>query len=97
MSAEPIATITEDEAEDILYGGDVIATETISEHRWYDRQLIVFRDGDGPLRGFYYMKPATEEQEGQDRFESDPVKVYPVVAEVVSQTVYGVEKVGAEA
>jgi hypothetical protein len=37
----------------------------------------VYEDGDN-LRGFYYLDPATEMQEGQDTYETDPVQTFPV-------------------
>jgi hypothetical protein len=84
----PVATITVDEAEDIVY--DAVAVQKISEHRWYERQLVVFKDDDGALQGFYYLKPASELQEDQDRFESDPVQVFQVSSREVVTIVYGV-------
>jgi hypothetical protein len=78
-------TLSIEDAEDIVYG-DHVAIQDVSKHRWYTRQLVVFERG-GDLRGFYYLEPATEEQEGQDRFEGDPVPVFPVsVREVVVKT-----------
>lgn len=79
-------TISVEEAEDIVFG-NYIACQDVSEHRWYTRQLVVFH-GDEGLMGFYYDKPATEMQEGMDTFESDPVKVFPVVAREIVTTVY---------
>lgn len=81
-----MSTISEDEAHEILCDSSV-ARQTISEHRWYTKQLIVYRR-DEELMGFYYLDPATEEQEGQDVFESDPIEVFPVIARQVVTTVY---------
>jgi hypothetical protein len=78
-------TISVDEAEDLVY--DHVAIQDVSDHRWYIKQLVVFH-GDDALWGFYYLKPKTEIQEGQDRFESDPVRTFPVVAEEVRVTKY---------
>jgi hypothetical protein len=65
-----MTTITVDEAEDIAWG-EHVAVQPVSEHRWYDKQLVVF-ERDGALMGLHYLKPKTEMQEGQDRFEGDP-------------------------
>lgn len=81
--------ISQDEAEDIVYG-DNIAVQDISNHRWYIKQLVVFRKDD-ELLGFYYLRPKTEIQEGQDRFENDPVEVYPISSREVTMTIYEVK------
>ena len=78
--------IPTDEAEDIYYGQHV-AVQEVSQHRWYTKRLVVFDHGDG-LKGFYYLEPATELQEDQERFDADPVPVFPVVAKEVTTTVY---------
>lgn len=83
-----ITTISVDQAEGIIYDNPT-AVQTVSEHRWYTKQLVVF-EYQGVEVGFYYLKPATELQEGQERFESDPVKVFPVTAREVTSTVYEV-------
>ena len=81
-------TIPLDEAEDYVYGG-LLASQKVSEHRWYNKQLIVFQEQeDASLWGFYYLDPKSELQEDQDRFESDPVRIFPVVAKEVTTTVY---------
>lgn len=82
-------SISTDEAEDIIWG-EHVADQFVSEHRWYNKRLFVF-EREGDLYGFYYLDPATEEQEGQDRFEADPVPVFPVVAREVTTVVYGRE------
>lgn len=80
-------TITIDEAEEILYD-DKIGDQEVSQHRWYTKRLIVFKR-KGVLWGFYYLAPATEMQEDQDRYEADPVPVFPVVAKTITTTIYG--------
>jgi hypothetical protein len=80
-----MSTISTDEAEDLVYG-DHEGIQDVSTHRWYTKQLVVFTGERGGLYGFYYLKPASEIQEDQDRFESDPVKVFPVEAEEVTVT-----------
>ena len=87
---DTLMTLTTDEADDRIYGPHV-AIQDVSEHRWYTKQLVVFMGDDHLLYGFYYLKPATELQEDQDRFESDPVKVFYVNARDVTTTVYEVE------
>ena len=83
-----MSPISADEAEDILYDGNrLVAKQEISEHRWYTKELIVFK-GDGDILGFYYLNPATELQEDQDRFESDPVEIFPVTSREVKTVVY---------
>ena len=77
-----------DEAESIALF-DHVESQAVTHHRWYTKRLIVFRRG-ADLFGFFYLEPATEEQEGQDIFESDPVPVFPVVAREVTTTVYEV-------
>lgn len=86
-----MTTISVEDAEDVLDSKDgVVACQNVSDHRWYTRQPIVFRapTGNRELFGFYYLKPATEEQEDQDRFEADPVPVFRVVGRDVVTTVY---------
>lgn len=81
-------TITKADAEQILYGSN-LASQEVEQHRWYVKRLIVF-ELDSALMGFYYLDPATEEQEDQDRFEGDQqnVAIFPVTA--VETTVYEV-------
>lgn len=81
------STITLEEAEDYLYNN--VAIQTVAEHRWYTKRLVVFWDeGDGGFWGFYYLDPLSELQDGQDRFESDPVAVFPVTPKETVVTVY---------
>jgi hypothetical protein len=94
VNAEPTRLIDADEASEIAWGEsfegyEFIAKQHISDHRWYTRQLIVFKH-DGALLGFFYMDPKTEMQDGQDRFESDPVKAFAVEGREVTTTVYAV-------
>lgn len=81
-----MTTLEHDDAEAIALF-DHVASQEVARHRWYTRRLIVFRR-DEALFGFYYLEPATEEQEGGDAFEADPVPVFPVVAREVTTTVY---------
>ena len=81
------ATISADDAMEIVYG-DHLSIQDVDEHRWYTKQLVVYADGDMGVRGFYYLKPASEIQEDQDRFEADPVPIFPVVGRTVTTTVY---------
>lgn len=80
-------TISKDKAEDLYYGA--VATQEMSQHRWYTKLLVVYQDGEtGELMGFYYLNPASELQEDQERFESDPVEVFPVNEEQVIRSIY---------
>jgi len=81
-------SLTTDEADEIL--DTCIARQDVSRHRWYTKQLIVYRDGE-ELRGFYYLDPATELQEDQDRYETDPVETFPVKGVKQTITVYEVD------
>lgn len=81
-------TIATDVAQELAAGFDCDGLEYvgrtfISKHRWYSRKLIAFKDGEDAY-GFYYDEPATEDQEGQDVFEADPVPVFPVRVETVT-------------
>lgn len=80
-------TMTTDEAEEYTYPGEHIVMQEVSKHRWYTKQLVVI-DLDGTPMGFYYLDPASELQEDQDRFETDPVQLFPVTAKEVTTTVY---------
>lgn len=81
-----MSTISIEEADEIV-DGFPIARQDFSRHRWYTKQLVVFRR-DGQLMGFWYLKPASELQEDQYRYVDDPVPVFPVVGEEVTTTVY---------
>lgn len=62
--------------------------QVVSEHRWYVKQLIAFRRNDGELLGFFYLKPASEIQQDQERFEADPVPTFAVASREIKTTVY---------
>lgn len=79
-------TITTDEADDIRWN-EAIAKQEVSGHRWYTKYLIVYKDND-ELRGFYYLDPATEDQEGQDEYETDPVETFQVEGKEQTIIVY---------
>lgn len=70
-----------------IYWNDPIAVQDISKHRWYNEQLVVF-EKDGKLMGFYYFDPASELQKDQERFEDDPVPIFPVVGQETITTIY---------
>jgi hypothetical protein len=87
-------TITQDEAEDLLYEPTTIR-QFQSSHRWYNRELIVFKNANGDLHGFYYDDPATEMQEDQDRFTDligDQVRLYNIIPIETVTTTYIVAK-----
>jgi hypothetical protein len=65
-----------------------VGVQEVSEHRWYTKQLIAFQRNEGELLGFYYLKPASEIQEDQDRFEADPVPTFAVASREIKTTVY---------
>jgi hypothetical protein len=91
-----VDSITTEEAYEILWGhGEAVgfphvAIQLVSEHRWHDRELVVFARDD-KLYGFYHDRPATEEQEGMDEFDDDPVPVFPVTQKQISTTIYEVQ------
>lgn len=82
-----IGSIPAEQALEMIYSETYIASQLVSKHRWYTKQLIVF-DHEYGEAGFYYLEPATEEQEGQDRFEADPVPVFAVTSKIVREIVY---------
>lgn len=84
MSPVETQSISVEEADDIIDGRPV-AIQHVSKHRWYTRQLVVF-ERDGEMLGFHYLEPATEEQEGQDVYEGDPVPVFPVISKQITTT-----------
>jgi hypothetical protein len=88
--------ISVDEAENYVWGPHV-AIQDVSEHRWYTKQLVVFEAMDAALWGFYYFDPATELQEDAERFEDDPVPIFPVVAKSATITIYEVADDGQDA
>lgn len=54
-----------------------VYTEEGDRHRWYRDLFTVFKT-DSTHFGVYWMDPASELQEDQDLFHSDPVEIYPV-------------------
>ncbi len=70
-------TLPVEDAEEYLYGGHVAVVD-LDKHRWYTLQMVVIEDDDGNLWGFDHMDPATEMQEGGERFYDDPVELYRV-------------------
>lgn len=57
--------------------------DTIDKRRWYSVLELVFKADDGKHYMVYYMEPATEMQESQDRWEDsrgyvEAVEVEPV-------------------
>lgn len=52
---------------DLPYGGE-ISFERIDKHRWYTVCEVVFQADDGLTYMVDYLDPATEMQEGQDRW-----------------------------
>lgn len=81
-------TLTKDQAESIRYEGHALAQQLVSEHRWYDRFMIVYAEPSGELRGYYWDRPSTEDQEGQDEYEAIPIPTFPVDSREVTTTVY---------
>lgn len=74
---------------------DPVHDEIIDHSRWEVHHRIVFRDRkDSALYGFDYAAPATEYQESsiEERFDGDPVPVFPIVAKTVTATVYERDK-----
>lgn len=80
--------ISVERAEEVIDAEQYVTIQTVSRHRWYTRQLVVFNTAMFGLTGFYYLRPATEEQEGQDRFEGDPVPIFKVKARQIASTVF---------
>ena len=71
---------------DLPYG-DVISFERGDKHRWYTWCEVVFKAKDGNTYMVDYMEPATEMQEGQDRwYESNPGHVTATQVEPVEVT-----------
>lgn len=83
--------ISEDEAEDIMYGkaGKEVGCDHYSgsKHRWWTEEYYVF-PRDGKLYEFLYMEPSTEEQDGQDVWEEEPIPCYEVIAAPTTTIVY---------
>ena len=65
-------TIEELEEEyDLPYGGYELSFKRIDKHRWYTICEVVFKADDGLTYMVDYLEPATEMQEGQDRWPID--------------------------
>ena len=63
-------TIEELEEEyDLPYGA--VSDVEFDKHRWYTVRTLVFKADDGFHYEVDYMDPATEMQEGQDRWDYD--------------------------
>ena len=68
--------ISEDEADDILFGDsekyEKIKEIFVEKHRWYNAKEIIFKSkNSNKFYSVYYMEPATEYQEGQDCWETN--------------------------
>jgi hypothetical protein len=50
---------------------DAVSNEELDKHRWYTVRELVFKADDGFFYEVSYMDPATEMQEGQDRWDED--------------------------
>lgn len=81
-----MVTITTDEADEIVWGNP-IAKQHVCDNRWDTTYLIVYKR-DEALLGFHYREPATEMQEGQECYETDPVQTFPVRGIEKTVTVY---------
>ena len=75
----------EDGPEDLFFVED----EIVDTGRWSIYHFIVFKNED-QFYGFDYEEPATEYQDIgiEERFDANPVPVYPLVAREVVKTVY---------
>jgi len=65
-----------EEVYDLPYGA--ISNTEGDEHRWYTIRELVFEAEDGTHWQVNYMDPASEMQEGQDRWINDPMKAFMV-------------------
>jgi hypothetical protein len=65
----------------------VVFTEEWDQRRWYTVRRVVFKFED-QLWEIFYNDPATEMQEGQDRFDHDPVTAHLVEPVEVTVTRY---------
>lgn len=68
----------------------VVLHEAVDKHRWYTNTRVIFKHED-QLWEIFYMDPASEMQEGQDRFHEDPVKA--TLVEAYTKTVTGYRRV----
>lgn len=74
--------IHEDDLLEYIY--DDVDKIFIGKHRWYNSYNIIFKIDEEPDKFYsvYYMEPASECQDGQDRFNADKdgmVECYEVV------------------
>jgi hypothetical protein len=68
-------TVEELEEEyDLPYSGEELSFERIDKHRWYTVCEVVFKADDGLTYMVDYLDPATEMQDGQDRWPIDNYK-----------------------
>ncbi len=58
-----------EEEYDLPYGA--VSNVEFDKHRWYTVRELVFKADDGYFYEVGYMDPATEMQEGQDRWDYD--------------------------
>lgn len=75
--------------EAILWDGreEILRDQIIDHDRWSVCHELVFRLVDGTIWSTYYNQPATECQDGQDRFE-DPHECVQVVPKDVTTVEY---------
>lgn len=52
---------------------DAISFKRADKHRWYTVCEVVFQADDGLFYMVDYLEPASENQEGQDRWWNDPM------------------------
>lgn len=70
--------LTREQAEEVLYGGEIVRDRISGHRRWAVDHEVIFRHDDGQLYGMRYSVGATESQE-QDPFdEALVVKCVPV-------------------
>lgn len=77
MPAKETREFSHDELEELELdystdGAPIVECEPWDKRRWYTVMRIIF-EHDGALWRIYRMDPATEMQEGQDKWGSDPV------------------------
>lgn len=65
-----------------------VSDEVADKHRWYTIHELVFKADDGHHYEVNYMDPATEMQEGQDRWFDDPMTAVKVVEKEVVTKVW---------
>lgn len=70
----------------------VVLHEAVDKRRWYTNTRVIFSHED-QLWEIFYMDPASEVQEGQDRFYENPVKA--TLVEPFEKTVIDYRKVSA--